>query len=209
MCGASPGGLARPSDVTCVFQGAQFAASVLVPDTNCRTVSHVSAPGDARETVDNGPTPWADPWVLAPTASGASLAFALVTGCFGSLPELTRAPPIKLGTGLAPTFAARLGALAFWLHGLLLVACVVVLLKSGSQSRVPFWMSTGKLPAGALMMPQAFCSSNLPLSDYVHRVATTSQHKDSDSYLGRAGTGFGDSHQSSNGHNNRTQDSQP
>jgi hypothetical protein len=38
------------------------------------------------------------------------LAFALVTGCFGSLPELTRAPPIKLDTGLAPTFAARLGA---------------------------------------------------------------------------------------------------
>jgi hypothetical protein len=69
----------RPSDVTCVFQKAQFAASVLVPDTNCRTVSHVFAPGDARETVDDGPTPWADPWALAPTASGASLAFALVT----------------------------------------------------------------------------------------------------------------------------------
>ncbi|KAJ7909824.1 hypothetical protein B0H13DRAFT_2490036 [Mycena leptocephala] len=92
-----------------------------------------------------------------------------VTGCLGSLPELTRAPSISLGAGLAPTVTARLGALAFWLHGLLLVACVVVLLKCDSRSLVPSWLSTGKFLTGALMIPRAFCSSDLPLSDYVRR----------------------------------------
>ncbi|KAJ7918278.1 hypothetical protein B0H13DRAFT_1993185, partial [Mycena leptocephala] len=37
-----------------------------------------------------------------------------VTGCLGLLPELTRAPSISLGAGLAPTVTARLGVLAAW-----------------------------------------------------------------------------------------------
>ncbi|KAJ7916629.1 hypothetical protein B0H13DRAFT_1871086 [Mycena leptocephala] len=101
-------------------------------------------------------------------------------------PTLLLKPYQAIGTD----FYRMLGALAFWLRGLLLFACIVVLFKPGSRSSALSWLSTGQNPAAALIMPRAFCSSNPPLSDYVHRLAATSQNTspmDSDSHSGRAG----------------------
>ncbi|KAJ7453844.1 hypothetical protein FB451DRAFT_1519300 [Mycena latifolia] len=102
-------------------------------------------------------------WIVWPTLPACS------PGIIGSLPALVRALPI-IGEGLAAASisSARLAALAFCLHGLLLLGAVILLASSKQPSP---WDSACKILARA---PRA-TSCGLPLSDWVHHLATAPQ----------------------------------
>ncbi|KAJ7656850.1 hypothetical protein DFH06DRAFT_1328396 [Mycena polygramma] len=187
------GGLGDSVPMPAQDDGASSASFAVLPGRACRTdaVSPVCAMGRADY---DGPNPGAGPWAAAPTASGASLALAFTTGGLGSLPVLTRTPPINLGEGLAPIARNRLGLLAFWLHAILLCAGVVILFRSNVQSASRSWLSYGKYLAGARVLSVSPCSSHAPLSDWVHHLSATPQTSaplDSDSRTPSTHTGTG------------------
>ncbi|KAJ7932257.1 hypothetical protein B0H13DRAFT_2307819 [Mycena leptocephala] len=66
---ASVGRLADATSLQPREDGDSFAAAVLPPDASRRSVTAISAPADARETVDDGLNPRADPWAAAPKRS--------------------------------------------------------------------------------------------------------------------------------------------
>ncbi|KAJ7085345.1 hypothetical protein C8R43DRAFT_1142538 [Mycena crocata] len=162
-CGA--GGHPLPPD-----DGARYARAVVFPDIGSRSVTQASVLANARETIDEGPAQRAEFWAAAPTtASGASLALSLATGSAGSLPEVSRTPPIPIGVVLAQP---RQGAWVFWLHAALLLACAAGLLTSNWRPTL-FREHTMSL-AGARLFPGMSCSCAVPFSDRVYRLATCS-----------------------------------
>ncbi|KAJ7131081.1 hypothetical protein C8R44DRAFT_871618 [Mycena epipterygia] len=130
--------------------GDDFTEAVLPLDAGHRSVAIKTAPGNAHESVDDGPHLWADSWASAPIASGTSLALSVATRSLGLLPNLPHAVPIVIGDALAsPTHFA---SLVIWLHS----AVAIFSLNTGCRSITTMAQILGRilmrwptLPSGA------------------------------------------------------------